>query len=369
MSRTGPVGIGVIGAGTISDTYLANLISFPDTEVHAIGDLNLAAAKAKAEAHGVAEHGGPEAVLDHPAVEIVVNLTVPLAHVEVGLAAIAAGKHVWSEKPLALDPSGGQRLLAAAQAAGVRLACAPDTFLGPGLQACWRIIARGDIGTPMTALALMQQPGPESWHPNPAFLFQEGAGPLFDVGPYYLTAMVQALGPVAACAGVASTARPTRVIGSGPKAGEEFEVTVPSHLGAVTRFEGGQSAQSIFSFDSPLPRGGVLEITGTEATLACPDPNRFDGEIKLYRRGARDWETVQTTTSDIGRGTGVLDLARAIREDRPHRATGELALHIVDVMASITDSAATGQFVEVASTTTVPAVLPDDWDPTAATLG
>jgi predicted dehydrogenase len=362
------VGVGIVGAGTISVAYLENLTSFPDLVVHAIGDLRPEAAAARAARFGIETHGGPEVVLGHPDVEIVVNLTVPAAHVEVALAAVAAGKHVWSEKPFSLDRDSGRTLLAAARDAGLRLGCAPDTFLGPGLQTARRIIEQGDIGEPLTALTLMQSPGPESWHPNPAFLFQAGAGPLFDIGPYYLTALVQAFGPVASVAGLGSTSRDTRVIGSGPLQGTGFAVTVPTHVSAIARFGSGRSSQSIFSFDSPLPRPGFVELTGSEATLALPDPNRFDGEVRIFRRGADDWETVASTTATAGRGTGVLDLARALRSGGPHRATGELAFHVVDVMTSVAESIASGTFVDVTSTAEVPPVLPDDWDVHATTL-
>ncbi|TDO54311.1 putative dehydrogenase [Kribbella sp. VKM Ac-2527] len=362
------VGVGVIGAGVISDAYIKSMQSFPDLKVVAIGDLRPEVAKDKAGQFGIETHGGPDVVLGHPDVEIVVNLTIPIAHVEVALAAIAAGKHVWSEKPFSLDQESGLKLLATAQDAGLRLGCAPDTFLGPGLQTARRIIEKGDIGQPLTALTLMQSPGPESWHPNPAFLFQEGAGPLFDIGPYYLTTLVQTFGPVAAVAGIGSKSREKRTIGSGPLAGTDFDVTVPTHVSAIMKFESGQSSQSIFSFDSPLPRAGFVEITGADATLALPDPNGFDGEIKIRRRGADDWETVAETKAIAERGTGVLDMARAIRADQPHRATGALAFHVVDVMASITDSIDSGAFVEVTSTVEVPAILPDDWDVQASTL-
>jgi predicted dehydrogenase len=365
---TGPVGVGVIGAGVIAGTYLENLKAFPDVVVHAIGDLRPDAAQARAEEYGVAAAGTPEVVLGHPDVEIVVNLTIPAAHVEVALAAVAAGKHVWSEKPFALDRDGGAKLLAAASAAGVRLGCAPDTFLGVGLQTARRIIDAGDIGEPLTALTLMQSPGPESWHPNPAFLFAAGAGPLFDIGPYYLTVLVQTFGPVAAVAGLASTARTTRTIGSGPLAGQDFDVTVPTHVSAIARFENGASSQSVFSFDSALPRAGFVEISGTEATLALPDPNYFHGEIRRYARGADDWEVVADVESVAGRGLGVLDMARGIRTGRPHRATGDLAQHVLDVMVSVTESVETRAFVDVTSTVAVPDALAPDWDPYAATL-
>ena len=366
--RTGPVGIGIIGAGVISGTYLENLTAFPDVQVHAIGDLFPEAAKARAEEHGVPHHGGIDAVLTNPDVEIVVNLTIPAAHVEVSLAAISAGKHVWSEKPVALDREGGQRLIGAADAAGVRLGCAPDTFLGAGLQASLKALSRGDIGTPLTALTLMQSPGPESWHPNPAFLFQTGAGPLFDIGPYYLTTLVQAFGPVASVAAIASRSREQRVIGSGPRAGESFDVTVPTHVSAIAQFQSGQSSQSIFSFDSPLTRHGFVEITGTDATLALPDPNNFDGDVKIRRRGSEDWEVLTSTKALSTRGTGVLEMARSLRAGRPHRVQGALAHHVVDVMVSIAESAQSGTFVPVSSTVEAATPLPDDWDPTAATV-
>jgi predicted dehydrogenase len=363
----GPVGIGFIGAGVISDTYLENLTGFADTEVVAIGDLFPEAARARAEKYDVAVAGGPEVVLENQDVEIVVNLTIPAAHAEVALQAIKAGKHVWNEKPLALDRVGGKALLDQAEAAGLRVGCAPDTFLGAGLQTARRLIEDGQIGAPLTALVLMQSPGPESWHPNPAFLFQEGAGPLFDIGPYYLTALVQTFGPIASVAAIGSKSRETRVIGSGPRAGEEFDVTVPSHVSASARFESGQSATMIFSFDSPRRRT-LLEVTGTEATMVFPDPNMFEGEIALQGRDDEEPAVVATTTQLSSRGTGVLDMARAIREGRPHRAQGALAYHVLDAMISIDEAITSGAYVEVESTVEVPPPLPEDWDPKAPTL-
>ena len=368
MTRSGPVGVGVIGAGVISDTYLRNLASFPDTRVVAIGDLRPEAARARAAEHGIGIAGEPGVVLGHPDVEIVVNLTVPAAHAEVALAAIEAGKHVWNEKPLALDRASGRAILDAAAAAGTRVGCAPDTFLGTGLQTARRLIDDGAIGEPLTALALFQSPGPDAWHPNPAFLFQTGAGPLFDIGPYYLTALVQALGPIGSVAGTAATARRRRVIGSGPKAGETFEVTAPTHVAALLRFTGGASAQVVFSFDSPVRRT-VLEITGRDATLILPDPNEFDGEVGLVRSGADAPEVLAATTAASTRGTGVLDLGRAIREGRPHRADGALAFHVLDVMAAIVESADRGVVLPVESTVAVASRLPADWDPLAPTVG
>ncbi len=366
-SRRGPVGIGIIGAGVISGEYLVNLGRFADTQVVAIGDLRPDAAQARADEHRIATAGTTETVLADPDVEIVVNLTVPEAHAAVAEQALGAGKHVWNEKPLALDTVAGRRLIELAAERGLRLGCAPDTFLGEGLQAARRVVDDGTIGRPLTALALMQSPGPDAWHPNPAFLFQRGAGPLFDIGPYYLTAFVQLFGPVSAVAALSSTASDTRRIGSGPKAGETFPVTAPTHVGALIEFVGGHSAQLIVSFDSPQPRI-LLEVTGTDATLILPDPNRFDGEIAIRRRGTDAAETLARTTAQSSRGTGVLDMARAIREARPHRADGSLALHVLEVMEAIASAAESRTVVAVESRVERPALLPADWDPVAATL-
>ena len=365
--RTGPVGIGIVGAGTISSEYLSNLTRFPDTSVVAIGDALPDVARAKAAEHGVADAGDAAIALDHPDVEIVVNLTVPAAHAEIALRAIAAGKHVWNEKPLALDRAAAAGVLGAASGAAVRVGCAPDTFLGEGMQAVRRLLGEGAIGRPLTALALMQSPGPDRWHPNPAFLFQAGAGPLFDIGPYYLTALVQAFGAVGRVGALASTARSVRVIGAGPRKGEPFDVTAPSHVAALLEFVDGGSAQVVFSFDSGFPRT-LLEINGTDGTLIAPDPNEFDGEISIRRGGAPAAGPVASTTARSSRGTGVLEMARAIRSGRPHRADGALAFHVLDTMQAIAEAIDQRSFVEVASRVAPAEPLPADWDPFAQTL-
>ena len=367
-NRTGPVGVAIIGAGVISREYLTNLTKFPDVKVYIVADMFEEVAATRAAEYGVPASGGVGDALRHPDVEIVVNLTIPAAHVEVATAAINAGKHVWSEKPFSLDRESGLLLLKAAEAADLRLGCAPDTFLGAGIQTALRLVARGDIGVPLTALTLMQSPGPESWHPNPAFLFQEGAGPLFDIGPYYLTTLVQTFGAITKVAGFGSKARETRTIGSGPKAGEAFDVTVPSHISAIAKFANGETSQSIFSFDSALRRTGFVEVTGTEGTLAFPDPNTFDGDLVLTRRGADGPQTIPAVGAISTRGSGVLEMARALREDRPHRAQGATAYHVLDAMVSISESVSTGEFVSLASTAEAADPLPEDWDPQAATL-
>ena len=362
----GPVGVGVIGAGVISSQYLENLTAFADLEVRFIADIDESRAQAQAEKYGIAGFGSVEQLLQDDGIEIVVNLTIPAVHVEVALQVLAAGKHVWTEKPFALDRESGTRLLDAAHAADLRVATAPDTFLGAGLQSARRLLESGRIGAPLTALTLLQSPGPESWHPNPDFLFQEGAGPLFDVGPYYVTALVQLFGPAKRVSAVSAKAKATRVIGSGPRAGESFDVTVPTYVAALIEFESGQSAQSVFSFDSKLRRT-QFEVAGVDGTLVVPDPNMFDGDLVVWTDAAEP-TTVAATGSTTTRGTGVVELARAIRAGRPERASGEQAYHVLDIMVSTIEAAESGQPVDIRSTVAVAPPLPEDWDPRARTL-
>ncbi|WP_406314154.1 Gfo/Idh/MocA family oxidoreductase [Streptosporangium sp. NBC_01639] len=364
---TAPVGVAVVGCGTISHEYLRNLTAFPDLRVVACADLDVARAREVAERYGVPVAGAPAEVIAHPDVELVVNLTIPAAHAAVAAAAVQAGRHVYNEKPFALDAESGAEVIEAAAVAGVRVGCAPDTFLGAGLQTAARLIADGAIGTPLTALTLLQSPGPESWHHSPEFLFQRGAGPLFDMGPYYLTALATLFGPVRRVAAVARRAREERVIGSGPRAGTRFPVEVPTHTTALLEFAAGQAATMVFSFDSPLRRSGFIEITGTEATMELPDPNAFDGRVRLRRALADDWVGVPAEGTTTGRGLGVLDMAQAIRAGRPHRATGELGLHVLEVMLSVAASAERGEFLPVTGTCPVPDLLPAGWDPAVGT--
>ena len=378
---SGTVGVGLIGAGNISGTYLENLMSFPDIDVHIVGDLLTDRAAAQAAEHGVPASGSTDDVLAHPGVEIVVNLTTPASHVEISSAAIAAGKHVWSEKPIGITRQSAQALLEQADAAGLRVGIAPDTVLGPGVQTAKRAIERGDIGTPLFAQTGMQYQGPEVFHPNPGFLFAQGAGPLFDMGPYYLTALVSILGPVAAVAALGLRPREQREILVGELAGTMFPVEVPSTISVLATFERGAQSQSLLSFDSPLRRQGVVEISGTEGTMVLPDPNTFSGRTAIIRpmshRGSdpgvgeepqQDWVDVLEEGVVVGRGLGVLDMARAIRTGRAHRATGELGYHVLDTMMSASESAASGAFVTVESTVDEIEAVPVDFDPLQRTL-
>lgn len=367
-ARTGRVGVGVIGAGVISGTYLENMTRFADLEVLFVADIDLDRARTQAEAYGVPGHGTVDELLAMDEIEIVVNLTIPAVHAEVGRQIIAAGKNVWSEKPLALDHRSGVDLLAAADAAGVRVACAPDTVLGAGIQTAMRAIARGDIGEPLTATTMFHVPGPESWHPNPDFLFARGAGPLFDMGPYYVSTLVHAFGSASRVSAVSSRSFDTRTIGSGPREGQTFPVEVPTHHAALIQFEGGQSAQSTFSFQNALPRMGFVEISGTEGTLVLPDPNMFEGDSTLYRFGQDEPTTLPAAGSTYGRGSGVLDLARAIRGGDAERASGAVAAHVLDVLLAISEAAESGSAVDVESSVAQPVPLDEGWNPAAATL-
>jgi len=372
----GPLGVGIIGTGVISQTYLENLTSFPDVKVVAVGDLIPERAHAKAEEHGIPSWGGAEDVLGNPDVELVVNLTIPAVHVAVSKAAVAAGKHVWTEKPIGLDRASVQELLALADAAGVRIGSAPDTLLGPGFQTAKRAILDGVIGTPLFVQTTFQTQGPDAWHPEPAFLFAEGAGPLLDMGPYYFSALVSLLGPIAAVAARGSRPQLERTIRSGPRAGETFPVEVPSTVQVLTSFAGGQHGTHLLSFDSALERAGIVEIHGSEGSIVLPDPNMFEGRIAYVKpvgtitdgdRGAQEWIEIEQQGTVVGRGLGVLDMARALNEGRSHIATGELGYHVLDVMLSAQESAATGATLDIASTVAPVPLLPEGFDPFAVT--
>jgi predicted dehydrogenase len=364
---TGPVGVAVIGAGNISGQYLSNLTTFPDVAVLAVADIDEARAAQAAAEYGIEVSGTPESALAIPEVEIVVNLTIPAAHADVALAALRAGKHVYGEKPLALDVAGGRAVLAEAAERGLTVGNAPDTFLGAGIQSALRAIAAGVIGEPVAAYSALESMGPEGWHPNPEFFYVDGAGPLFDMGPYYLTALVAALGSVTSVASSGRKARVVRVVGSGPKAGKEFPVEVPTHVTALLEFSEGYGANATFSFDSPAFKR-VLEIGGTEATLALPDPNTFGGPLLVRSPRDDEWRELPIEGTEAGRGIGVVDMARGLRSGVPHRASGELGMHVLEVMSAISRSAVEGSFQKVTSAVEKPEPLPASWDPRAATL-
>jgi predicted dehydrogenase len=347
--------VGIVGAGNISGQYVRNLPRLDDVVLTRIADIDASRAIAAA-AQADVPACTPDELLEASDVDIVLNLTIPLAHAEVALAAIAAGKHVYGEKPLAADTSAARKVLEAAAAKGVVVGCAPDTVLGTGVQTARASLDAGDIGAPVAATAFMTTPGHERWHPNPEFYYEPGGGPLLDMGPYYLTALVTLLGPVRRVVGMSAAPRATRVIGSGPRVGTTFPVRVATHVTGVLEHVGGALSTLMMSFDiwgAQLPR---IEVYGTEGSLSVPDPNNFDGTVQVFRD---EWVDLPVLAGhpDAGRGIGVADLARSIVDGTPPRASGDLAFHVLDVMECLLRAAETGTSVQIGSTCERPAAV------------
>ncbi|MBL1065561.1 Gfo/Idh/MocA family protein [Streptomyces sp. 7-21] len=355
-----PLNVGIIGAGAISGAYLTTLERLGALRLTAVTDLDRARAERLAEraGGGVAVAASSDELLARDDVEAVLNLTLPAVHAEISLAALNAGKHVYSEKPLAATREDADALLAAASATGLRLGCAPDTVLGAGTQTARKAVDDGLIGTPVAATAFMTSSGPESWHPDPEFYYQPGGGPLLDMGPYYLSALVHLLGPVVRVTGAASRPRQIRTIGSGPKAGTRFPVAVDTHVTGILQHASGALSTLVMSFDVPASQLPRIEVYGTAGSLSVPDPNRFDGTPALSRGDA--WEALPYSAGHQpgGRGTGLADMAEAIRDGRPHLASAELAAHVLDTMLTLLDAARDGGTLPVSRTTERPPAMP-----------
>jgi len=354
------VKVGIVGCGNISGIYFKAGQRFADIEIVACTDLDLERAKAVAETHGVRALE-MEAFFADPEIQIVLNLTIPAAHGEVALRALRAGKSVYNEKPLAQRRREAREMIGLAREKGLRVGCAPDTFLGGGLQTCRKLIDSGAIGQPVGATAFMLSRGVETWHPNPEFFYKKGAGPLFDMGPYYITALTSLLGPVKQLSGSARISFPQREVTSQPHAGAIIEVETPTHVSALLEFETGPTATLVTSFDVMKHRLPWIEIYGADGSLVLPDPNTFGGSVLLYKRGWENWgETpLEFGYSDNSRGLGLADMAAAIRTGRDHRCNERLSYHVLDVMHSILDSAESGRRVELASHMTRPEPLPE----------
>ena len=351
---------GGIGGGKISDIYLTNCSASQDVEVVACADLDEERAREKAALHGVPDAPSVGDLLADPEIEVVLNLTVPQAHATVSLAALREGKSVHTEKPLAIELADAHLSLKEAHDRGLRLGCAPDTFLGGGLQTCRKLIDEGAIGEPVAATAHMLSHGPEDWHPDPAFFYQHGAGPMFDMGPYYLTALATLVGPVRRVTGSARTSFPERVITSEPKYGTKIQVNTPTHVTGVMDFENGCVGTVLTSFDVWTEYVPRIEIYGTEGSIRVPDPNTFGGPVRLWRAGADEWTDMPLTHnhSENSRGIGLIDLARALRDGRPHRASGELGYHVLEIMHAFHTASEEGRHVNVQSSFERPAPLP-----------
>ena len=357
------VKVGVVGCGNISGAYLENARdTFGVLELAACADLDMAKARARAAEFGVPRACTVDELLAEPEIEIVINLTTPAAHAEVALAAIEAGKSVYNEKPLAVRREDGRRMLDAAEARGVRVGCAPDTFMGGGLQTCRKLIDEGAISEPVTAVAFMMSRGHESWHPDPDFYYQPGGGPMFDMGPYYLTALVSLLGPVRRVTGSARTTFAERTITSQPKHGTKIKVNTPTHIAGVLDFECGAVGTIITSFDVWAAQLPLIQLYGAEGSLSTPDPNGFGGPVRIWRPDSDGWQEAPLTHGYAGRsrGIGVADMACGLRSGRPHRASGELAYHVLDIMHGFLDASRSGRHVELGSTCSLPAPLPQD---------
>jgi predicted dehydrogenase len=352
--------VGIIGCGNIFGAYVEGCRQFDILDVAACADIDLQKAEDAASAHNIARAYPVAELLADPAIQIVLNLTIPSAHASVSQSAIQAGKHVHSEKPLALTTPDGRAILDAAAMQHVRVGCAPDTFLGGGLQTCRKLIDDGWIGEPLAATAFMMSGGPESWHPNPAFFYEVGAGPLFDMGPYYLTALIHLLGPITRVTSATRISFPERIATSEARYGERIPVSVPTHVAGLLDFTAGPIATLITSFDvqggAELPR---IEIYGSEGTLSVPDPNTFWGPVRLRRAGEKEWQEIPLTHSpDVRRGVGVADLAYGITYGRAHRASGDLAFHVLETMEALLAASESGAHVMLSSTCARPEALP-----------
>jgi predicted dehydrogenase len=354
-------GIGIIGCGNISGIYLKRCGELANLRVVGCADLMPERAKAKAEEFKVRAMTVDEMLAD-PEIEIVLNLTIPKAHAAVALAALKAGKSVYGEKPLAVTREDGRKILALAKKKGLRVGCAPDTFLGAGLQTCRKVIDDGLIGEPIGATAFMTSHGPENWHPDPEFVYQVGGGPMLDMGPYYLTALTTLMGPVRRVTGSARITFPERKITSQPKFGTMMTVEVPTHIASILDFQNGAVGTILMSFDvwaAELPR---LEIYGTEGTLSLPDPNTFGGPVRIKRAADKDWAQVALSHAyaENWRGLGLADMAAAMKSGRPHRASGALAFHVLDIMHAIHDASRESKHVKLKSGVERPAAMPVD---------
>ncbi|WP_080840708.1 Gfo/Idh/MocA family protein [Cohnella massiliensis] len=355
----GKMKVGIIGTGNISGIYFKNGNRFDSMEIVACADLDAERAKAKGEEHGIRGCSVEELLAD-PEIGMVINLTIPKAHASVCLQALEAGKHVYVEKPLAVTREEGKQVLERARQKGLRVGSAPDTFLGGGIQTSIKLIEDGWIGTPIGATAFMMSGGHESWHPAPEFYYQQGGGPMFDMGPYYLTAFVALFGPIARVTGSARISFPERTITSQPKAGQKIPVEVPTHVAGVLDFASGPVATLLTSFDikggSVLPR---IEVYGSAGTLQVPDPNTFGGPVRICRAGSKEWSEIPLAYgyAENARGVGAADMAKAILTGRPHRASGELAYHVLEAMHGFHDASEQGKHYVMESACERPAPM------------
>lgn len=354
------VTVGIIGCGNISSQYIEVGQKFEILEIVACADIDQERANEQVTKYALPQVLDVEELLADQSIDLVLNITPPSAHAEIGLAAIEAGKSVYNEKPLAVNRGNARMMLNAAESQGVLIGCAPDTFMGAGLQTCRKLIDEGLIGEPVAATAFMLNHGHESWHPAPDFFYQEGGGPLFDMGPYYLTALLYLIGSVRRVTGSTRITFPERTITSGPLVGTKIKVNTPTHIVGVLDFDTGAIGTIVTSFDvwaAEVPR---IEIYGTTGTLSVPDPNTYGGPVQVHLAGANEWTQIPLTHghANNSRSIGVADMAYAMRSGRPHRANGELAYHVLDIMHAIHEAAQSGRHIDITSSCQRPKPLP-----------
>lgn len=353
-----PVGVGIIGCGNICTAYLSAAKHFPILAIRGVADIDPARARARSTEFGVPALS-VAALLEDPVLELIINLTVPKAHVEVGLQAIAAGKHVYSEKPLGISTEEASRLRSAAASRDLRIGCAPDTFLGGAQQTCRKLIDSGAIGQVIAGTAFFMCPGHEEWHPDPSFFYLSGGGPVLDMGPYYITTLTNLLGPIRRVAAITSMPRHERIIKSTPLRGKRIRVEVATHAAGTLEFVAGALITIIMSFDVAHHSYRPIELYGTTGSLSVPDPDTFGGQIEIAINKS-GWSPIATEHSYADgnyRILGVADMAHAIRTNRQHRASGDLAFHVLEVMEALQLSSERGKHIEIVSRPERPAPM------------
>lgn len=352
--------VGLIGCGNASRLYLEGAKQFPFVRFIACADSISERARITAETFNIPKSCDVAHLLADPRIGVVLNLTDPQSHAEIGIAALEAGKHIYQEKPLAVELDDARRISEIATEQGLRIGCAPDSFLGAGLQTCREIIDQGLIGEPVACTAFMMCHGHEDWHPRPEFFYRRGGGPMFDMGPYYLTALVNFLGPIAGVAAFAKMHSKERSITRHGLHGNMIKVEVPTHVAGTMDFHCGVIGTIIMSFDvwdSNLP---FIEIYGTDGTLSVPDPNTYGGPIRLFRSGGSSWIDIPITRlfASQSRGLGLADMIYGISHGLNHRATGDLAYHVLEVLHCFHQSALSGKRIALASSCARPDPLP-----------
>jgi len=363
MKKIEKVNIGIIGCGYISEAYLQIGKNFEILNFIACADVDLSKAKERGDQFNI-PYTDVKSILENPEIEVIINLTPPQIHAEIGMAILKAGKSLYSEKPLTIDKKSAKKLLVLAKKKNLYIGCAPDTFLGGGIQTCRNIIDQGLIGKPVAAAATMISHGHESWHPNPEFYYKTGAGPMFDMGPYYITALISLLGPVKRVTASNKISFTERTITSEPKKGSKIKVEVPTHINAILDFNDGTIATLITTFDVWSAHLPMIEIYGTDGTLSVPDPNTFGGPILLRTKDSEKWVEVPFTHgyTENSRSIGLAEMCYSIRKNRLHRANGDMGYHVVDVMQSIHESSDKNKHIFIASTCKQPKALPSGKD-------